>query len=224
MTRIFYVEDEPFLAKIVKESLQTRGFDILHFDKGDQALVAFEQLKVDLCILDIMLPGQDGFEIAQHIRKLNSDIPIIFLTAKDQQEDVIKGFKLGANDYIRKPFSMEELILRIHNLLKMLGKSSQSEAIQIGHYSYFPDQLLVSFGAEKFPLSHKENQILNLLTTHSNVKLDRNKILMEVWGNDSFFNSRTLDVYISKLRTLFEKDERIRILTLRGVGYLFSVG
>lgn len=225
MSRILYVEDEPFLAKIVKESLESRGYEICHVADGSLAVDQFTIFHPHICVLDVMLPNKDGFEIAKEIRKENQQVPIIFLTAKDQVSDVINGFNLGGNDYLKKPFSIEELILRINNLIQLSSTSKGEEkgVYKFGAFSYQPTEMAIVKDDIKTMLSHKENQILKLLVEHRNQKLERKKILMEVWENDSFFNSRTLDVYIRKLRSIFDDDPSVKILTLRGVGYNFYV-
>ncbi len=227
--KVLYVEDEPFLAKIVKESLESRDYDVRLITQGNQALSAFQELQPDICILDIMLPHQDGYSIATEIRELDPSVPILFVTAKNQTEDVLKGFSVGGNDYIRKPFSLEELIARLVNLLQMTHQHAQDapaadQEISIGRYVFRPNTLeLIYQGNEARQLSYREAQILELLCTHLNATLERKKLLLHVWGDDSFFNSRNLDVYMRKIRSYFSYDERINIITLKGVGYLFSI-
>lgn len=225
MIKVLYVEDEPFLAKIVKETLESRNFHVTHKDNGQNAIKQYDKEKPDICILDIMLPKMNGYQIAEHIRQSDKDFPILFLSAKDQTEDLVKGFESGGNDYIRKPFSMEELIVRIHNLLKLTNKDvTTNKEIQIGaNITYKPKALLLLTKNESIALSHKEGQILSLLCDHKNEILDRKKLLIEVWNDDSYFNSRTLDVYIRKLRKLLSADPSIQIITLKGVGYRFSI-
>lgn len=225
MNRLLYVEDEPFLAKIVKDSLESRGYEILHVSDGALVEEAFIDYKPDLCILDIMLPNIDGFDLAEKIRSLDKEVPIIFLTAKDQSNDVINGFNKGGNDYVRKPFSMEELILRVENLLKLTHNRNEdnAEMIQIRSYQFYPFKMQLKHDSSTIDLSHRETEIIKLLSQHINKRLERGKILMEVWGNDSFFNSRNLDVYIKKVRDHFAADDKVKILTLKGVGYHFLV-
>lgn len=224
MSRILYVEDEPFLAKIVKESLESRGFEINHISDGGQAIKAFRDQHPDLCVLDIMLPVKDGYEIAAEIREIDDQVPIIFLTAKDQSHDVINGFNKGGNDYIKKPFSMEELILRIQNLLNLTQKKViEQKEIKIGSFVFQPLPMLLTYGDDHIQLSHRECEILKLLCEYKNQRLERKKILMKVWGDDSFFNSRNLDVYIRKLRKYLSPDDKVQIVTLKGVGYHFLV-
>ena len=224
MARVFYVEDELFLAKIVKESLESRGFKMTHIADGDIAVKVFDKEAFDICVLDVMLPGRDGYEIAAEIRKSADKIPIIFLTAKNQSDDVIQGFASGGNDFIKKPFSMEELILRINNLLKITGHLMVEESkITIGNFLFNPQNMTLINEQEQHILSFKENEILKVLCQNVSQRVDRSDLLLKVWGNDSFFNSRTLDVYIRKLRTIFQSDENIQIITLRGVGYIFYI-
>lgn len=225
MIKILYVEDEPFLAKIVKETLESRDFQVVHADDGEDAIQIFQDTNPDLCVLDIMLPKKNGYQVANHIRKIQKNIPILFLSAKNQTEDLVKGFESGGNDYIRKPFSMEELIVRIHNLLNLTNSKNQtSYSVQISQtVSYNPDSLSIEINGTSTSLSHKENEILSLLCNHKNEVIDRKKILMAVWNDDSYFNSRTLDVYIRKLRKLLSVDPNIQIITLKGIGYRFSV-
>lgn len=228
MVKVFYVEDEPFLAKIVQETLESKGYIVTLVTDGEKAEQAFYSNTFDICILDIMLPNKNGYEIAEDIRKSHPDIPILFLTAKDQTADVLKGFKSGGNDYIRKPFSMEELMARIDNfvqLAKLRQDQSMQEEYHIGQkFSFLPQQLTLNFEEDTISLSHRESQILQLMCKNMNQPTERKVILMEVWGDDSFYNSRNLDVYISKIRGYFKKDPTIEIKTLKGVGYQFIIG
>lgn len=225
MINVLYVEDEPSLAKIVKETLEGQGYGVTLIKDGKNAIAAFDPKIVDICVLDIMLPNKNGFDIATEIKAIQNNIPIIFLTAKNQTEDVLKGFDSGGNDYIKKPFSMDELIARIDNLLKIAGaniKEKKLKDIPIGTNSIFsPQNMVLQIKGKKKILSHRESQILELLCSNKNSTTSRKSILMEVWGDDSFYNSRNLDVYIAKLRTYLKKEENAKILTLKGVGYLF---
>jgi len=228
MTKILYVEDEPFLAKIVKETLENQNYDVTLVEDGQKAIEIFQPEKFDICILDIMLPKLNGYEVAQAIREKQATIPIIFLTAKVQTEDLIKGFDVGGNDYIKKPFSMDELMVRIENLLTItkgrLEKTNTANNIEIGvHFTFQPSKYQISYKGETKNLSHRESQILELLCKHGEKATLRKQILMEVWGDDSFYNSRNLDVYITKLRNYFKADPSIKIVTLKGVGYQFQI-
>ena len=223
-TKIFYVEDELFLGKIVKESLESRGFEVIMESDGAKATALFKKTMPDVCVLDIMLPNKDGFTIADEIRELNEEVPIIFLTAKTQTEDVVKGFTLGGNDYIRKPFSMEELIVRIQHVLRHNAEQPQKivgDTVSIGKYSFQLNRQLLNNGKEERKLSYRENELLKLLYVNRDKIIDRKDILNLLWGNDSFFNSRNLDVYITKLRSYLKEDPFLEIITIKGIGYRF---
>ncbi len=223
--KILYVEDELFLGKIVKETLEGRGFDVAMETDGDKVIPVFEEEQPDICVLDIMLPNRNGFELAEDIRKINSDVPIIFLTAKTQTEDVVRGFKIGANDYIRKPFSMEELIVRIESLLRVKKETNlavNGDTLSIGGYSFHLNKQILSFNNEEKKLSYRESELLKYLYSNHNNIIDRRELLNHIWGNDSFFNSRNLDVYITKLRSYLKEDSSLEIITIKGVGYRFT--
>lgn len=226
-TKIFYVEDELFLGKIVKESLESRGYDVLMESDGAKATAAFKKAVPDICVLDVMLPNKDGFAIADEIRELDEDVPIIFLTAKTQTEDVVKGFSLGGNDYIRKPFSMEELIVRIQNVLRNkteAPKKINTDSVNMGKYNFHLNRQLLSDGKEERKLSYRESELLKLLYENRDRIIDRKDILNLLWGNDNFFNSRNLDVYITKLRSYLKEDPSLEIITIKGIGYRFVTG
>lgn len=222
--KILYVEDEMFLGKIVRESLESRGFEVIMESDGANAVEVFKKNNPDICVLDVMLPNKDGFEIADEIRELNEEVPIIFLTAKTQTDDVVKGFTLGGNDYIRKPFSMEELIVRIQNLLRSKANPDNKitgDSVTIGAYHFQLNRQVLSKGAEEKKLSYRESELLRLLYENRDKIIDRKDILTLLWGNDSFFNSRTLDVYITKLRNYLKDDPKLEIITIKGIGYRF---
>jgi DNA-binding response OmpR family regulator len=225
--KVLYVEDELFLGKIVKESLESRHYEVVMESDGAKATALFKKSKPDICVLDVMLPNKDGFTIADEIRELDEEVPIIFLTAKVQTEDVVKGFSAGGNDYIRKPFSMEELIVRIQNLLKNkqdgLPKSTDGTAI-MGRYNFQMNRQVLSNGKEEKKLSYRESELLKLLYENREKIIDRKDILNLLWGNDSFFNSRNLDVYITKLRSYLKEDPSLEIITIKGIGYRFVAG
>lgn len=225
--RILYVEDEPFLAKVVSETLEHQGFEVALVSDGSGALAIFDQFNPDVCILDVMLPNVDGFSLGKIIRARDARIPLIYLTARSFTEDVLTGFESGASDYIRKPFSVEELIVRIHNQLRLINLQPdnipQQQSLQIGKFSFSPDKLELAGSTHTVKLSHRETQVLSLLTNRLNQTTDRREILLAVWGDDSFFNSRTLDVYIRKLRSYFASDSQVEIITLKGKGYIFRV-
>lgn len=224
--KILYMEDEVFLAKIVKESIKSRGYEVIMESDGAKAVELFIKEDPAICVLDIMLPNKDGFAIADEIRKLNQDVPIIFLTAKIQTEDVVKGFTIGANDYIRKPFSMEELIVRIENALQIKNapQNINRHNISIGKYTFQLNRQVLKDEVEHRKLSFRESELLKLLFYNRNKIIDRREILNLLWGNDSFFNSRTLDVYITKLRSYLKQDPSLEIITIKGIGYRFVTG
>ncbi len=222
--KILYVEDELFLGKIVKESLESRGYEVFMEADGAKAFSLFRNCEPDVCVLDVMLPNKDGFEIAEEIRSVDPHVPLLFLTAKTQVEDLVKGFKIGGNDYIRKPFSMEELIVRIDNTLSkksIPATSLNNGVLSIGKFQYHVHrQVLTCDGIEK-KLSYRESELLKILFENKERIIDRKEILNLLWGNDNFFNSRNLDVYITKLRGYLKEDPALEILTIKGVGYRF---
>ncbi|MFI5133662.1 MAG: response regulator transcription factor [Chitinophagales bacterium] len=223
-TKVFYVEDELFLGKIVRESLESRGFEVIMESDGGKATELFKKSQPDICVLDVMLPNKDGFTIADEIREMNEDVPIIFLTAKTQTEDVVKGFTLGGNDYIRKPFSMEELIVRIQNLLRNKAEGPQKisgDIATMGKYKFQVNRQVLNNGKEDKKLSYRESELLKLLYLNRDKIIDRKDILNLLWGNDSFFNSRNLDVYVTKLRGYLKDDPSLEIITIKGIGYRF---
>jgi DNA-binding response OmpR family regulator len=226
-TKVLYVEDELFLGKIVKESLESRHFDVVMESDGANVLQIFKQVNPDVCVLDVMLPNKDGFTIAEEIRDIDEQVPIIFLTAKTQTDDLVRGFSSGGNDYIRKPFSIEELIIRIENALRYRreGKNNSSgqEEVRLGKYLFHGNRQTLSAGKEERKLSFRESELLKLLYDNRDKIIDRKDILNLLWGNDSFFNSRNLDVYITKLRSYLKEDESLEIITIKGIGYRFVV-
>jgi DNA-binding response OmpR family regulator len=228
--KILYAEDEPFLGKIVRESLQSRGFQVELVADGGAVLDAFAALRPDICVLDVMLPQRDGFSIGRDIRRLSPRLPIIYLTAKSQTEDVVAGFAAGGNDYLRKPFSMEELIVRIQNLLALAGRpetaappagpeADPETKIRLGAYHFYPLRQELQWEDQVRRLSHRETELLLMLTEKPHQPIARKDILERLWGNDSFFNSRNLDVYIARLRDYLRNDDSVQIITLKGVGY-----
>jgi DNA-binding response OmpR family regulator len=229
MIRILYVEDEAPLAKIVKESLESRRFEVRLVHDGAAALPAFREFQPDICVLDVMLPRQDGFSVGREIRRRDPQMPIIFLTARNQTQDVVEGFAAGGNDYVRKPFSMEELIVRIHNLLQLTqgssaGNPAAEEEIRLGAFAFFPNRYELRRGDRARKLSHREGKLLLLFYRHRNRAVERRLILQQLWGDDSIFNSRNLDVYVARLRDYLRDDPDVQIITLKGVGYHFLAG
>ncbi|HEX7692054.1 MAG TPA: response regulator transcription factor [Sediminibacterium sp.] len=224
--KVLYVEDELFLGKIVKETLETRGFEVVMESDGADVVRTFEDEQPDICILDVMLPGKSGFEIAEEIRKINDDVPVIFLTAKTQTDDVVHGFRIGGNDYIRKPFSLEELIVRIENVLRVKKETPVAitgDAISLGRYQFHINKQVLSSPKEERKLSYRESELLKYLFQNRDNVIDRRDLLNHIWGNDSFFNSRNLDVYITKIRGYLKDDPALEIITIKGVGYRFVI-
>ena len=218
--KVLLAEDELTLSQIIKESLETRDFEIYLARDGYEALRMYQNMAPEILVLDVMMPKKDGFTLAKEIRQIDEKIPIIFLTAKSQTIDVVEGFNVGGNDYLRKPFSMEELIIRIQNLLNRKKLQEVSETIKIGQYIFdFPKQLLKYKEEEKEMLTHREAQLLFYLYKNKNQVLDRTFILKKLWKNDDFFSARSMDVFISKLRKKLSKDKNIQIINVRGYGY-----
>lgn len=218
--KILLAEDEMALGTIVKESLETRGFEVIFCADGEEAKKQYEVHKPELMVLDVMMPKMDGFTLVQEIRKQDDRIPIIFLTAKSRTEDVVEGFGYGANDYLKKPFSIEELIVRIQALLKRNSSSkTNTESVQIGSYEFNSAKQILKLDGVEQNLTHREAELLATLYKYKNDLTERTLILKTLWGSDDFFNSRSMDVFITKLRKKLAADENIQILNVRGYGY-----
>jgi two-component system response regulator TrcR len=219
---ILLVEDEPFLAQVVADSLAQQGYQVTHTEDGQQAFALFSSHRFSLCLVDIMLPSTDGFSLVQQIRQVDRAIPILFLTARTATEDLVEGYRSGGNDYLRKPFSLEELFLRIQELLNRSSTATSGLAgtVFIGRYRFMTHQQTLQLPDQAvIRLSHRETQLLQLLYDHQNQILARRHILLSLWGDDSYFEGRTLDVFITRLRKYLKEDPSVEILTLRGVGY-----
>ena len=217
--KIVLAEDEPSLGQIVKESLETRDFEVFHAENGEVALELYQKEQPDILVLDVMMPKKDGFTLAKEIRQQDAQIPIIFLTAKSQTKDVLEGFEHGGNDYLKKPFSMEELIVRIHSLLNRVALKTDDKQIVIGDYIFNHQKQILQHQSTEIVLTHRESELLFHLYQKKDEILDRSFILKKLWGNDDFFNARSMDVFISKLRKKLNKDENIQIVNIRGYGY-----
>jgi DNA-binding response OmpR family regulator len=215
--KILLAEDEPSLGQIIKESLETRNFEVLLCADGEQAYKTYKIEKPVLLVLDVMMPKKDGFTLAEEIRKEDPEIPIIFLTAKSQTEDVVHGFTIGGNDYLKKPFSMEELIVRINALLNR--NENLNEPIQLGNYLFNLKTQTLQINSEIETLTHREAHLLYHLINNKNEVLERSFILKKLWGDDDFFNARSMDVFITKLRKKLNKDDTLQIVNVRGYGY-----
>lgn len=217
--KIILAEDEPALAQIIKESLETRNFEVVLCKNGEEAFDAYTKEKPELLVLDVMMPKKDGFTLAKEIRKLDKKTPIVFLTAKSQTQDVVDGFQLGGNDYLKKPFSMEELIVRIHSLLGRIHPEKNEEDIVIGSYLFNLTKQTLNHSGNMFFLTHREASLLHLLVENKNDILDRSLVLKKIWGDDDFFNGRSMDVFITKLRKKLSLDPNIQIINVRSQGY-----
>ena len=219
--KILLCEDDENLGMLLREYLQAKGYMTELCADGEAGFKAFMKSKFDICVLDVMMPKKDGFTLAQEIRQTNAEMPIIFLTAKTQKEDIVDGFKLGADDYITKPFSMEELVFRIEAILRRVRgkKSKESTLYNIGKFTFDTQKQLLSIGDEHRKLTTKENELLSLLCSHANEILQRDFALKTIWIDDNYFNARSMDVYITKLRKHLKDDPQIEIINIHGKGY-----
>ncbi len=219
--RIFMCEDDENLGMLLREYLQAKGYAVDLFPDGEAGSKAFPKNQYDICILDVMMPKKDGFTLAQEIRVTNGEIPIVFLTAKTMKEDILEGFKIGADDYLTKPFSMEELLLRIEAILRRVnGKKAKDVAFyNLSRFSFDTQKQTLTIGDQVSKLTTKESELLGLLCAHANEILERNYALKTIWGNDNYFNARSMDVYITKLRKLLKDDPDIEIINIHGKGY-----
>ena len=219
--KILLCEDDENLGMLLREYLQAKGFVAELSSDGEAGFKAFLKTKFDICVLDVMMPKKDGFTLAQEIRSANTDVPIIFLTAKTLKEDILEGFKLGADDYITKPFSMEELVFRIEAILRRTKgkKSRESTVYHLGEFTFDTQKQLLQIGEKQTKLTTKENELLALLCSHSNEILQRDFALKTIWIDDNYFNARSMDVYITKLRKHLKDDPQIEIINIHGKGY-----
>ncbi len=217
--KVILAEDEESLGLIIKEYLESRNFEVIYCKNGEIAYHQFIKNQPNLLVLDVMMPVMDGYTLAKKIRVTDSRTPIIFLTSKSQAKDVIDGFAYGGNDYIKKPFSMEELIVRMNALLQRVLLQQDEENIMIGQYSFNKTNQTLSINDTVVQLTHKETTLLYHLSEKRNQILDRSAILIKLWGNDDFFNARSMDVFITKLRKKLKADSEIQIINIRGYGY-----
>ncbi len=221
-TRILLCEDDESLGMLLREYLQAKGYDAELCTDGEAGYRAFVKNPFDICVLDVMMPKKDGFTLARDIKQTNSETPIVFLTAKTLKEDVFEGFKIGADDYITKPFSMEELTLRIEAIMRRVHTKKQSEVavFQMGTFSYdAKKQILTCQNGETKKLTTKESELLVLLYQHANEVLQREFALKTIWVDDNYFNARSMDVYITKLRKHLKDDPNVEIINVHGKGY-----
>lgn len=223
---VLLAEDELALAHIIRESLEERDFKVTLCADGEQAYHQYLKQKPDIMALDVMMPKCDGFEVARRVRENDTSTPIIFLTARSQPKDVVAGFEIGANDYLKKPFSVEELIVRIRVLLssnRLLNDHPKNrpgdETFQIGNLIFSSTKNVIQHGITTWPITSRESDILKLLCRHQQQVLPRDLLLQKIWGDNSFFNARSLDVFITKLRNHLKVDPNVQIINIRGVGY-----
>ena len=219
--KILLCEDDENLGMLLREYLQAKGYEAVLCPDGEAGYREFQKTKFDICVLDAMMPKKDGFSLAQDIRQQNAELPIIFLTAKTLKEDILEGFKIGADDYITKPFSMEELVMRIEAILRRVkGKKTRENTIyHIGRFTFDTQKQLLSIGDKQTKLTTKENELLALLCAHANEILQRDYALKTIWIDDNYFNARSMDVYITKLRKHLKDDDQIEIINIHGRGY-----
>lgn len=225
-TKLLLAEDDENLGLLLKEYLVAKGYEADLYPDGEAAYKGFMKEHYDICILDIMMPKKDGFTLAKDIRVVNPDIPVIFLTAKNLKDDVLEGFKLGADDYITKPFSMEELIFRLEAILRRTSQESQASTQQVftlGKYTFDARKQTLSDGEEAVKLTTKESDLLKLLCQNANKVLERNYALKSIWIDDNYFNARSMDVYITKLRKHLKDESSVEIINVHGKGYKLIV-
>lgn len=227
MKKILLAEDDLDFSIVLQQFLELNGFEVVLAENGKKALELFSTDSFDLCLLDVMMPEMDGFTLAENIIEINPDVPFVFLTAKKLKEDKIKGLQLGADDYIVKPFEVDELILRIHNILKRSEFSPKKvpakQNYQIGKYVFDTNRMCLEWNNQSQQLTEKEAALIDFFYHHKNQLIKREQILKAIWNTDDFFTGRSMDVYISKIRKYFQEDERIRIESIRFIGIEFKI-
>ena len=219
--QILYAEDDETLAFLTKDNLEQHQFEVDHYMNGEQCLQAFKTKTYDVCVLDVMLPGMDGFAIAEAIRKMNHEIPIIFLSAKTLKEDRLKGLRIGADDYLVKPFSIEELVLKIEIFIARSKKNTTAnkKIYTAGSFQFEPANYILIRNNEQVELTERESTLLQYFLDNKNTVLKREQILTAIWGQDDYFFGRSLDVFVSRLRKIFASDSSVKIETLHGIGF-----
>ena len=224
--KILLVEDDQTLNFIIKDNLEQNGYVVTSAEDGESAMVFFKSDKFSLCLLDVMLPKKDGFTLAKEIREIDDHVPIIFLTARSMTEDRINGLTIGGDDYMTKPFSMEELLLKIRIFLKRslnIGEANNDQNYyKVGRFNFYFDSLNLDCNGERKTLTYKEAELLRYFCDNPNKVLSRSDILIQVWGSDDYYLGRSLDVFISRLRKYLSSDENIKILNLHGIGFRFN--
>ena len=216
-------EDERMLAEILADTLSDRGFDVRLAGDGEQALALWRELKPDIVVSDVMMPKMDGFTLVKRMRAEGSRAPVLFLTARSATEDVVKGFSVGGNDFLRKPFALDELIVRLQALLGRLGVEDENEQFDIGRYHFIPSAARLSIDGRDVTLSARESDVLARLCRNMGQTVETSGLLIELWGDDTFFNLRSLNVFISRLRHHLGEDSSVEIANVRGVGYKLRV-
>jgi DNA-binding response OmpR family regulator len=223
--KILLVEDDTNLGNLLQDSLEIKNYEVVLKRNGEEGFNEFKANKFDMCLLDVMMPKKDGYTLAKDIRKINPNIPVIFLTAKNMKEDTIEGLKLGADDYINKPFSMEELLLRMENIFKRIPKieASTQNKFKIGKFDFDNTLRILKIGTNEVKLTTKESELLKMLALYMDRILERGVALNEVWGTDSYFAGRSMDVYIAKLRKYLKEDPSVEIMNIHGTGFKLIV-
>ncbi len=222
--KILLAEDEEMLGGIVRDTLEAHGFEVALASDGKIALSLFQSFSPDLIILDVMMPERSGYEVAEIIRKTDKLVPIIFLTAKSQTVDVLKGFSIGANDYVKKPFSLEELVARVQVLLRnAISVDSPGLVYSIGRFTFDVQRQMLTLDVDKQELSFKEAQLLTILAASINQVVEKNDVLFKLWGDNSIYNSRNMDVVITRIRQHLKGDDKVKIINIRGIGYKLTV-
>ncbi len=225
MIKLLLAEDEQILGALIAEALKSKSFEVSWARNGQEALHLFRTQRPQIAVLDVMMPVMDGFTVAKEIRMIDEEVPLLFLTARSETADVVKGFESGGNDYLKKPFSLEELVVRLHELLRRngqkaaSGKEVQEAAYTLGSFTFDATAQVLTRGDETTQLSYREAGLLLELLHHKNEILERKSVLLKLWGDDSLFNARNMDVYIARLRKYLSADEGISILNIRGIGF-----
>ncbi|WP_299181152.1 response regulator transcription factor [uncultured Aquimarina sp.] len=225
MKHILLAEDDFDFGSILKQYLELHGYSVVWAQDGKEALQVFSEKQFDICVFDVMMPKMDGFTLAEKVIEINPEVPFVFLTAKKMKEDKIRGLKLGADDYIVKPFEADILVLRLQNILKRSQRieTIREEVITIGNYKFEATNHCLTLQGERQKLTEKETVLIQYLYDHKNTMIKRENLLKDVWGNDDFFSGRSMDVFISRLRKYFKQDNKIKIESVRGVGLTFNL-
>lgn len=224
--KILLCEDDTNLGMVLKNYLELSDFDVTLERDGRLGLAAFQREKFDMCLLDVMMPNMDGFKLAEEIRDIDQEVPLFFLSAKTMKEDIVTGYNLGADDYITKPFDSEVLLLKIKAILKRneeLNKENENQEFDLGGYHFNPKLRELVYGTQRYTLSPKESELLKMLAEHKNDLLPRERALKKIWGSDTYFNGRSMDVYIAKLRKYLKDDANIEIVNIHGNGFRLVV-